>query len=194
MALLRFLFAVLAITAAANAASVKGLGSPGAPITIEVFSDYQCPACKQLHDTTLSDVVKDYVKAGKVYIIHREFPLPMHQHALVAAGYAVAAYRLGKYEQVGDALFASQATWSQSGKVDEAATAGLTPADAKKLRALAQDASVKAEVQTEVEMGKAIRIGQTPTMMVTHKLKKTPISGYVTYAIFKKYLDDLLSK
>ena len=49
-----------------------------------------------------------------------------------------------------------------------------------------QDASVKAEVQAEVELGKAIKVGQTPTMMVTHKLKKTPISGYVTYAIFKK--------
>ena len=194
MALLRSLFAVLAFTAAANAASVKGLGSPAAPITIEVFSDYQCPACKQLHDATLADVIKDYVRTGKVYIIHREFPLPMHQHSATAAGYAAAAFRMGKYEQVGDALFASQASWSQSGKVDEAATAGLSPADAKKLRALAQDASVKAEVQAEVEMGKAIKIGQTPTMMVTHKLKKTPISGYVSYTIFRKYLDDLLSK
>ena len=194
MALLRSLLAVLAFSAAANAASVKGLGSPSAPITIEVFSDYQCPACKQLHDTTLNEVIRDYVKTGKVYIIHREFPLPMHPHALTAANYAAAAFRMGKYEQVGDALFAKQPDWSQSGKVDEAATALLSPADAKKLRALALDASVKAEVQAEVEMGKANKIGQTPTMRVTHRLKTTPIGGYVTFQILKKYLDDLLSR
>jgi hypothetical protein len=37
------------------------LGDPKAPILIEVFSDFQCPACKRFHDEELPSIVSDYV-------------------------------------------------------------------------------------------------------------------------------------
>src|SRR6266851_6537087 len=59
----------------------KAFGSKNAPVTMEVFSDFQCPACKTLFTTTNRRLMDDYVSNGKVYLIHRDFPLPMHAHS-----------------------------------------------------------------------------------------------------------------
>src|SRR5271170_5231015 len=47
---------------------VKSYGSPSAPITMEVFSDFQCPACRMLYEQTLKLLINDYVASGKVYL------------------------------------------------------------------------------------------------------------------------------
>ena len=58
----------------------KILGNPGAPVTIEVFSDFQCPMCKHFHEETLPLLMRDFVTSGKVCIIPREFPLNIPDH------------------------------------------------------------------------------------------------------------------
>ena len=74
----------------------KAFGSKSAPITMEVFSDFQCPACKTLFTATNRQLMDNYVSTGKVYLIHRDFPLPMHAHSVVAARYGRAAAQIGK--------------------------------------------------------------------------------------------------
>jgi protein-disulfide isomerase len=64
--------------ARAFSAQTKTMGDPNAPITLEVFSDFQCPACKTLYEGTLQPLMKDFVVKGKVYLVHRDFPLAMH--------------------------------------------------------------------------------------------------------------------
>src|SRR5689334_10438049 len=99
----------------------KILGDPAAPVQIELFSDFMCPACKNFHENLLPVIMKDYVTSGKVCIISREFPLniPAHKYSRQAANYATAAARLHKYAQVSDILFAKQADWGNTGKVWE---------------------------------------------------------------------------
>ena len=84
----------------ADMVAAKSLGSKAAPIVMEVFSDYQCPACKTLYQDTLRPVIDNYVSAGKVYLIHRDMPLAAHKHAREAARYANAAARIGKFAKV----------------------------------------------------------------------------------------------
>src|SRR6266496_4655156 len=79
----------------------KITGNPSAPIRIEIFSDFQCPACKLLHDQLLPALTKDYVMSGKVYVVNHEFPLPMHPYSREAAQYATAAARFGIYSRSG---------------------------------------------------------------------------------------------
>src|SRR5271165_6297245 len=55
----------------------KAFGSKSAPIVMEVFSDYQCPACKTLFTNTNRPLMDNYVSTGKVFLIHREFPITM---------------------------------------------------------------------------------------------------------------------
>ncbi len=186
---------VVAIPAAAgpSGGSGRSIGSAIAPITIELFSDFECPACKTLHDETLGPLIADYVDKGKVYLVRRYWAWPQHAHAKVAACLASAAERIGKYQPVCDALFKDQQAWSISGKVEEAASSVLTPAEAQKVRALAKDPAVIAEVDKDMALGKAENVTQTPTMIITHNGQKTPIPGPISYPILKRFLDNLLA-
>ena len=95
-------------TAALDLSEAKSLGSKSAPITIEVFEDFQCPACRNFYETTVKQLIDDYVNPGKVYLIHRDFPLDMHPYSHQAARLANAAAELGQFETVEKALFDSQ--------------------------------------------------------------------------------------
>jgi protein-disulfide isomerase len=180
--------------AASLAAQVKARGSPGAPVQIDVYSDYQCPACKVLYERTLVPLMADYVDKGKVYLIHHEFPLPMHPHAMEAACYACAASRVGKYEQAGDVLFRTQESWAASGKVDETVSTILTPEEAKKVRLLAKDPSVIAEVQQDIQAGRNAKINATPTLILTHRSKQYRVPGGSSYEILRRFIDQLLAQ
>src|SRR5580692_11046648 len=105
-------------------------GNPKAPVTIEVFSDFQCPACKYFHDNDFQRIMTDYVVPGKVYVIYRYFPLPMHPY-----GRACAAH-VNRYQKVADALFAQQSTITALGNVEAVADSVLTPTEQKTVKAL----------------------------------------------------------
>src|SRR5471030_1135093 len=79
----------------------KAIGNPSAPLRLDLYSDFQCPHCKMLHETVLPAILRDYVATGKAYLVSREFPLNGHPYAREAAGYATAAARIGKYQPVG---------------------------------------------------------------------------------------------
>jgi protein-disulfide isomerase len=182
------------ITSAGAFSTGKTAGVSNAPIVIEVFSDFQCSHCKSLHEGALRSLMKDYVASGKVYLIHRDFPLPGNIFAPEAAAYACAAERISKYDKVADVLFASQASWSASGKVDEAACSVLTPAEAKKVRSLAKDPGVAAEIERDSQLARKMAIRQTPTLIITHRLRQYPLAGSVSYDLLRRFLDELLAK
>lgn len=144
--LLAIAFAALA--AGAGNQPVNSRGSSSAPITLDLYSDFQCPACKLMYETRLKPLMLNDVDKGKVYLVHHEFPLRMHAFAVEASSYACAARRIGKYDQVADVLFREQPSWSVTGKVADAVSSVLTPEEAKKVRALAKDPSVLAEIQS----------------------------------------------
>jgi protein-disulfide isomerase len=168
----------------------KAVGNPYAPLTIELFSDFQCPTCRLVHMQMLPSILKDYVIPGKVFLVYKEFPLPGHAHAKEAATYAVAASRVGKYEQVADVLFEKQPSWAADGKVFETVSTALTPAEQKKVQTLAKDPAVITEVEQEVKEGIAEQVNGTPTMIIVKGAKKYPIVN-PSYDLLRRFLDDL---
>ena len=176
------------------APAVKALGVPTAPVTVEVFSDFQCPSCKLLYEDTLRPLVADYVNKGKVYLIHRDFPLAMHAHSREAAIYANAAFRVNKYELVSASLFRQQTIWGANGKVEDAVASVLSPAELQKVRALIKDPQMSLEMEQDIALGAKAKVHQTPTMIFHHKGIAYPVSGTVNYPILRKFIDDLLSK
>lgn len=172
----------------------KAFGNPGAPLTIELFSDFECPHCRALHMQEMPYLMRDFVNTGKAYLIYKEFPLPGHQFARQAAAYACAAARIGKYEQVADAIFQAQPVWEQNGNVFPAVASVLTPAEQKKVQTLAKDPSVTGEVQRDVQEGQLDQINETPTMVIMHNGKKYPIGGTLNYDLLRRFLDGLLAK
>jgi protein-disulfide isomerase len=171
----------------------KALGSKSAPIAIEVFSDFQCPACKQLYSTTMKQVVENYVNTGKVYLVHRDFPLPMHAYSRIAARYGVAGARIGKFEPVERILFEKQEVWEQSGDVDGTVAGVLTAADMAKVRALVKGGTLEDEINKDYAMGQTYQVNMTPTSIIHYKGQTYPVVGQQTYPIFHDFLDQLLS-
>jgi protein-disulfide isomerase len=191
---MRTLVFALALAAGASAQDVdkgKILGSPSAPVRIDVYSDFACPACRTFHEQTLPMIVRDYVQTGKAYIVNREFPLAIaeHKHSRAAANYAVAAGRLGIYQPVSDVLYKEQANWNATGKVWETVATVLTPEQQKKVQAIARDPAVAASVQKDVDAGTRERINSTPTIVVQYGVKKYPIPYPVNYNFFRSLMN-----
>jgi protein-disulfide isomerase len=172
----------------------KAFGSKNAPITMEVFSDFQCPACKQLYKTTNQQLLDNYVNTNKVYLIHRDFPLPMHAYSRVAARYARAAAQLGRAEQAEQVLFNNQEKWEQTGDVDGTMAVAISPAEMTKIRALAKGNTLEAAIDKDVALGKTYNVNQTPTTIIHYKGQTYPVVGIVSYDVLHQFLDQLLSQ
>jgi len=169
----------------------KALGNPTAPVTVQVFSDYECPSCKLFHDNTLPEIVRDYVSTGRVYLVYRDFPLPMHRYSREAANYACAAAHLSLYQPVADALFKNQTSWSNTGKVWEVVASVLTASQQKKVQAMAASPQVLGEIQRDLDAGHKEEVNSTPTLIVSRGDKKFPVSGGMNYVLLRKLIDDL---
>ena len=172
----------------------KAFGSKNAPVTMEVFSDFQCPACKTLFTTTNRQLMDNYVSTGKVYLIHRDYPLPMHAYSRVAARYARAAAQLGKFEQAEEVLFQNQEKWEHSGDVDGTVAGVLSAAEMAKVRALVKGGTLDAAIDKDYALGQMYRVNQTPTTVFHCKGQTYPYSGVMSYDILKQFLEQLLSQ
>lgn len=169
-------------------------GSKSAPIVMEVFSDYQCPSCKSLYLSTNRLIVDNYVNTGKVYLIHRDFPLPMHAYSKVAARYARAAAQIGKLAPAEQALFQNQEKWELSGDVDGTVAAALTPAEMAKVRALVKGGTLDAMIDKDYALGMIYHVNSTPTTVLHSKGQTYPVVGIVSFEILHNFIDQLLGQ
>jgi protein-disulfide isomerase len=200
-----------AATDEARLTAEKSLGSPSAPIKMEVFSDYECPACGRFYEETMKTLINDYVASGKVYLIHRDFPLPIHKYSRQAARWVNAAARIGKFETVERALFDNQMAWSEYGTenpqgiIKPIVEGALTPSEFKRVERLMQGCesdshdelkgcAVDTEIQRNMAMGQILPVQQTPTFVITCRGQKyPPTAGIISWPILKQYLDALLN-
>jgi len=175
----------------------KTLGSRNAPIVMEVFSDYSCPVCRSFYAGVIRPMLDDYVATGKVYLIHRDFPLigvPGHEHSREAALYQTAAARIGKFQEVDAALYDKQAEWTRNGNVDAVVAAVLSPRDMKRVRELVQGGKVDSYVDSDRNLGLARGVRSTPTIYVTVHGRTDVLPGNASYSLLRRYFDEELSK
>lgn len=196
----------------ARLSAEKSLGSPSAPIKLEVFDDYECPACGQFYEQTLRVMIDTYVADGKVYLVHRDFPLQIHQYSRQAARWVNAAARIGKFEAVERALFDNQMAWSEYGSANPKGImkpfvqSALTATEFKRLERIMQGCesndheelkgcAVDAEIQRDLAAGALLPLTQTPTWIVTYRGQSyPPQAGGVSWPLLKQFFDGLLSQ
>jgi protein-disulfide isomerase len=169
-------------------------GSANSPIRIEVFSDFQCPACRDLYLGAIRQVLQDYSSKGKVSVVYHEFPLKVHQYSREAARYSEAASRLGVQTllTVFDSLFADQAQWAQDGNVDAVIVKALPGEEYRKLKQVIKDPSIDKAIDKELALGDKKNIQSTPTVFFYHSGKEEKITGAMSYATLKQYLDSII--
>jgi protein-disulfide isomerase len=180
---------------AANPTFQKSIGNPNAPITMEVFGDFECPACRGFFESTTKQVIDDYVVPGKVYIVHRDFPLEMHPYARQAARLANAAAEFGQFEAMERALYDHQDEWAAKGNIEQVVASAFPPAEFKKFQTFEAQhmTDINASIERDRALGVQRNVNQTPTVYITAHGKTEGLpGGGVDYKLLKSYFDYLL--
>ena len=170
-------------------------GNPNAPIKIEVFSSYQCPACRDFYLETIRPLLKDYADSNKVCVIYYEFPWEIHGYSREAAKYAEAARLLGQYQwqEVSEALFMHLDQWEKDRKkIKTYVSSVLSPNEMDKVNKLIGNPEIEKTIDHDIAEGHKRYISATPTFFVNTKGKTKRIVGKVSYPVLKNYLEGLL--
>jgi protein-disulfide isomerase len=102
------------------------LGRPDAPVTLVEFADFQCPFCGVFARDALPDIVRKYVRTGKVRIEYRALAF-IGQDSVEAREFALAAGEQERLWQVADLLFQNQGA-ENSGWVNDERLAAIARA------------------------------------------------------------------
>jgi protein-disulfide isomerase len=175
----------------------RACGNKNASVVVEVYTDFECPHCAIMYRETLKEMMKDYCTSGKIYFIHREFPLPNHRFSREASRWVLAAATIGKNEQLAEQLFANQATWAATGNIEALVTSSLGAADAAKIKQVmaAHKDEIEAEIDRDVSEGHKIMLNETPTTVIKrHGLATSQTAGGIPYTRLKMALDSLIDK
>jgi protein-disulfide isomerase len=173
----------------------KEIGSPSAPIGCEIYTDLECPPCAAFYRDTVPRLISEYVDTGKVRLVRRDFPLPQHRYARLAARYANAAGLVGKYDVAFNQLMATQSAWTQDGDLETPLAAVLSAEEIEKVRKLLNESPAPEEsVLHDRAAGADDHVQQTPSIVIVADGKRYTISGVVTLSVIKSYLDDILAR
>lgn len=171
-------------------------GLPSAPVRIDVFSDFQCPACQTFYLSTMRQVLATYARDNKVCLVYHEMPLQQHQYSREAARYAIAARRLGNEQwiRVADALFSFQNRWAANGKVEEEIAKALSKEDFARVKENLKDFSIDAQIDRDVALASKKGVRSTPTYFITHQGNEQNVVGATQFEILRQYLDTILPR
>lgn len=152
------------------APGAPALGPSAAPVTIAVFSDFQCPYCARLAET-LKEALPD--EAGPVRLVFHYFPLAMHNWARPAAEAAACAQQQGDayFWRVHDFLFDSQKEINRDNLLEKLAerSADLEGFDRVKFERCVMTRGAAAKVEQDLAFGRENGIHATPTVFVNGK-------------------------
>jgi protein-disulfide isomerase len=169
-------------------------GSVNSPIRIDVFSDFQCSACRDFFLSTVRRVLKEYSSKDKVCVVYHEFPLSYHQYAREAARYCEAAWQLGveKLLPVMESIYVDQASWVQDGNLEGSVAKALSPEDFSKLKEIMKDPSINEAIEKDIQLAVKEKISATPTLIISYPGKEQRVEGLVTYLVMKQFIDSIV--
>ena len=148
------------------------LGDPNAPATIDVFEDFQCPACRNFTENTEPLVVQNLVATGKARYVFHNYPFLDDQSARKesdqAANAAMCASEQNKFWDMHSILFAN---WSGE---------NLGAFNDRRLQAMAESIGLdmdafnscfnankyEAEIQADLQLGEEMGVSGTPSVFV----------------------------
>jgi protein-disulfide isomerase len=148
------------------------LGDVSAPAKIEVFEDFQCPACKQFSEYIEPLVIEKLVVTGKAYYIFHNYPFldtdSPAKESRGAANASLCANEQGKFWEYHTALFANwngenQGAFAPTHLVEFAKPLGL---NLKDFQACMDEDRYAIEVQASFENGNTMGVSGTPTVFV----------------------------
>jgi len=159
-------------------------GKTNAPVTVVMFTDFQCPACAATHPT-LKKVLTEY--ADKVRFVVRDFPLvAVHANAFQSAIAAGAANAQGKFFEYTEILYKNQNALDTASLKKYAADLNL---NLKQFEADLTNQKIADEIRKDMEDGKRYGLSGTPTVFVNGVKVR-----HLSPEDFRKAIDKALKK
>ena len=155
-------------------ADARTLGKPDAPVTLEVWTDFQCPICGEYARTVEPALVSRYVTPGTLRIVHHDAAFQgqkssaAYDESVEAAAGARCAADQGGYWPFQDWAFANQAGENQGAFAAPRLTAIASAAglDVTAWRACVATGQQQAASRTETNAALAAGVNATPTMSI----------------------------
>lgn len=168
-----------------NAKGRPTQGPPSAPVSLVLFSDFECPYCRDMSDT-LKEVIKNY--GEKVQLVFRQMPITIiHPLAQKAAEASLCAGIQGRFWEMHDLMFEDQENLGEKDLKTKAGKIGLNMAAFNEC--LDGNRFAK-EVKEDIRAGAAAGTEGTPTLFVNGRL----LYGNHPYDKIASMIDEELNK
>lgn len=155
-------------------ANGTSLGDPNAPAVIDVFEDFQCPACQYFTESVQPEIIKYLVEPGKARFVFHNYPFIDGDGATnggesdQAANAAMCANEQGKFWDMQGIIYKNwngenQGNLSNPRLEAMAKTIGL---DTNAFKACFSDNKYKNDIEADFELGKKMGASGTPSVFV----------------------------
>lgn len=142
------------------ASDSPSLGPANAPVTIVVWSDFECPHCQ--HVVPILERIQE-AHAQDVRLVHKFYPLPRHTNAKIAARAAWAAQQQGKYWEMERLIFENQKKLGEQTILDFASSLGL---DMARLKADMESDAAMTAITQDMKMADDLGLDGTPFVVI----------------------------
>ena len=152
----------------------KAIGNPNAKVKIEIYEDYQCPACKGYTNSVEKQLLtSSYITDGQVYYMFRQYPFLDSQvitkESHQAANASMCALEQGRFWDYHDILFANQGVVENGGSYNDkrlqafAESFGL---DMTAFNSCFSSNAYSADIEAERQIGIDSGVNRTPTILI----------------------------
>lgn len=153
-------------------------GNPEADVVVIKYSDFACPACLNYAamDHQLTQELGD-----SVLFVFRHFPLPNSQASKMAARYAEAAGKQGKFWEMHDLIYNNQQNWKRGNAIMMfRQMAEHLELDMEQMNKDVMAPEIEQKIQRNYEMGVESEVTGVPSVFINgNKMPYNPeLEGY----------------
>ena len=148
------------------------MGDPNAPVVIDIFEDFQCPACRTYTEEVETLITETYIATGQVYYVFHQYPFldsaSATKESQQAANASMCAAEQGLFWEYHDILFANwngenAGALSDSRLMTFAETLGL---DMDLFTNCFENNRYRDEIQADLDLGTEMGASGTPSVFV----------------------------
>ena len=153
-------------------ASGTAMGDPNAPVVIDVFEDFQCPACVYYTEDVEMRIAETYVAGGQVYYVFHQYPFldraSVNKESQQAANASMCAKEQDKFWDYHDILFANWNGENAGAFSDKRliAFAEALELDMDLFTACFEENRYRDEIQADFDLGTEMGVSGTPSVFV----------------------------
>jgi protein-disulfide isomerase len=153
-------------------------GPEDAPVTMVMFSDFECPFCVEAIDL-VAQLEKEY--EGKLRFVYKAYPIERHPYAMIAALMGFSAMDQGKFWAFHDLLYTGRRLDERVlGEYAQRSGLNMSVIDAE-----LESLRYGAQLRRDLRQGKRLSVRSTPTFFINGR----PLIGAQPISAFRHMID-----